>query len=149
MSLCLAANASQADDGDGLGQTIQIYTHFTSFVGKPSWLLIIRDVDHGQNIPYLFDVKKGDNVWIAFTYSRNYLITVSNLQIETYQSRCNKYKLFKTNNFCGMESQGRIVHGESMSLIINGDLSPNRDRYSCNLSTYPDGHFTVVKQDPS
>src|SRR3990167_1995148 len=77
---------------DDFGQFIQINTRFSSFVGKPIWLIVIRDVDHNQNIPYLFDIKRGENTWVIFTYSRNYLIVASRLQIETYQSRYNQYK---------------------------------------------------------
>ena len=149
LSLCLLAPAAYAQDDDGLGQTIQIYTRFSSFIGKPSWLLIIRDLDHGQNIPYLFEIRKGDNFWIAFTYSRNYLVSVSNLQIETYRSRYNKFKNYQINDFCNLESAGRIIRGESLYITINGDLSPDRETYTCNVSRYPDGNFTVVTPSES
>ncbi len=98
---CLATSGAHAQEGiDGLGQTIQIHTFLHSFVGNPSWTLIIRDLDHNQNVPYLFDVTRGEDYWVALTYSRNYLITVSNLKIETYRERRNTYKQYKINNFC-------------------------------------------------
>src|SRR5579864_529478 len=61
------------------GQTLQINTHLDSMVGQPEWLLIIRDVDSGIVIPYLFDFKENDNFWVAFATARNYKVTVSNL----------------------------------------------------------------------
>ena len=137
--------AQDEQDENELGQTIQIYTHLHSFVGTPTWLLIIRDLDHDQNIPYLFDIKRGDNFWVAFTYGRNYLITVSRLEISTYKSRTNSFRNFRMNDFCNLQSNGHIMRGESMSITINGDLFPNSDSYSCNASTYIDPHFTIVK----
>ena len=140
IALCFAFSICKADD-DGLGQTIQIYTRFHSFVGKPSWLLIIRDLDHGQNIPYLYDIKRGDNFWLAFTFGSNYLITVSNLQFGPYPR--------KINNFCNLESNGQIIRGQSLYITINGDLSPNTNTFSCHVLKYADSNFTIVtpKQD--
>lgn len=146
-SLCITALSSYAQPDDDFGQTIQIYTRFHSFLGKPSWLLIIRDLDHDQNLPYLFDVKRGDNFWVAFTYSRNYLITVSSLQIESYKPRMNGYAKYKTRDFCGLESNGRIIRGESMYITINGDLSPNSNSYTCHVSRYSDANFTIVPKE--
>lgn len=145
LALSLIASVSYAQPNEeGLGQTIQITTRLHSFFGKPSWLLIIRDLDHGQTIPYLFEFTRGENFWLAFTYSRNYLITVSNLQIETYRSRFNSYKKYKINNFCHIESNGRILKGESMAITIEGDLFPYSDSYTCNVTTYTDSNFTIV-----
>jgi len=62
--LCITTSSSYAQDNDGLGQIIQIHTRFHSFVGKPSWLLIIRDLDHNENIPYFYEIKRGDNFWL-------------------------------------------------------------------------------------
>lgn len=131
---------------DGLGQVIQIYTRFHSFIGKPSWLIIIRDLDNGQNVPYLFDITRGDNFWILFTHSRNYLITASNLQISSYKQQCNDYDLYRINDFCHLESHGRIIRGESMYITIDGDLSPYANTVACHISTYPDSHFSVAPQ---
>lgn len=132
-------------DGDGLGQTIQIYTQLHSFVGKPTWLLIIRDVDHGQIIPYLYDIRRGDNTWLAFTYSRNYLISVSNLQFSPY--RRDPFRSKKINNFCHLESQGQIIHGESMMIRITGDLSPNTHSFRCIVTRFPDTSFIIVNHN--
>lgn len=133
--------------GEGLGQTIQITTRFASFVGKPSWLLVIRDLDHGENIPYLFDITRGNDFWVAFTYSRNYLIIASTLLIESYTAWRNSYKKYKIHNFCGLESHGRIQRGESMFITISGDLSPgcdSYDSYTCNIAKFPDTNFVIV-----
>lgn len=136
---------SAQSDENGLGQTIQIYTRFHSFVGKPTWLLIIRDIDNNQNIPYLFDITKGNNFWLAFTVGRNYLISVSRLQMNTYQSRTNTFRNYRINNFCNLESNGRIIKGESLYITIEGDLFPERDAYTCNVSSYANPNFAIVK----
>jgi hypothetical protein len=122
---------------DSLGQTIQIYTQLRAFVGKPTWLLVIRDVDHGQNIPYVYDFKRGDNFWMALTYGRNYLIVASTLVF-------NPYEKLKTNNFCNLESNGRIIRGDSLYITINGYLSPNTNTYTCNVSRYTDTNFNIA-----
>lgn len=133
-------------DDNPFGQTITIDTRFHSFVGNPVWTLIIRDVDHGQNIPYMFNIERGGNHWVIFTYGRNYLVSASNMQIETYQGRYNKYKNYRMRNFCQMESNGRILRGESMYITIEGDLSPYTSNFNCNISTYADPNFYVYRK---
>lgn len=130
------------DANDGMGQIIQIQTNLHSFVGKPTWLLIIRDVDHGQNIPYLFDIRTGANTWIAITYGRNYLITVSSLQFSPYGRH--PFRSKKIDNFCQLQTNGRIIRGASISILIEGDLSPNTNSFSCHISKYFDPNFTIV-----
>src|SRR5579862_5519025 len=135
------------DDGDGIGQTIHIETRFHSFAGKPSWLLIIRDLDHDQNIPYLFDVTRGENTWVAFTYSHHYLITVSNMQFSpyhTYPYRMYPYTSSKINNFCHLESRGHILRNESLYVTLSGDLSPNTGTFHCHVSHYRDADFPIA-----
>lgn len=118
------------------GQVIHISTYFRSFVGKPSWLLIIRDLDHNQNRPYLFDIRKGENSWTIFTFSKNYLITVSSMQFSPYKRYHPRFR--QTNNFCHLESRGQIMKNLSLSLIIQGDLSPNTGKYTCQTTYYKD-----------
>jgi hypothetical protein len=144
--MCLTTN-SFAQMDNPLGQTIEINTRFHSYVGKPIWSLVIRDLDHNQNMPYIFRITKGSNHWVIFTYARNYLITASNMQLETYQSRYNKYKNIRLKNFCQLESHGRISRGESMVINIDGDLSPYTNSFNCNISTYRDENFYIYK-DP-
>lgn len=130
--------------GDSFGQTIQITTRLHSFVGKPSWSLVIRDIDHNENIPYLFDFTRGNDFWVAFTYGRNYVIVASTLQIESYKAWRNSYNHYRIHNFCHLESQGRIQRAESMFITITGNLSPNRDTYTCYVSKLKDTNFTIA-----
>src|SRR3990167_6617454 len=145
ITLCITTLPSYPQsysDADSLGQTIQIYTRLRSFVGKPSWLLIIRDIDHGQNIPYLYDISRGNNFWLAFTYGRNYMITVSSMQFAPYRRYPWRKKII--SNFCNLESNGHIIRGESLYITIKGDLSPFGDGYTCHVSQYADANFSVA-----
>lgn len=141
----LTCSCYAEESNEGLGQTIQIYTRLHSFVGKPSWLLIIRDVDNNQNIPYLFDLKRGTNFWVAFTYGRNYLITVSELQFSPY--RRDPYHVKKIKNFCQLESVGHIIRGKSLYITIKGELTPNTDTFSCYVTRYADSNFTIAPSE--
>jgi hypothetical protein len=147
MTVVLTTPVYAQGGDDGMGQTIQIRTRFSSFSGRPSWLLIIRDVDNGQNIPYIFDVRRGNNSWVALTYGRNYLITVSNLQFSPYGRnpyKTNPYTTAKINNFCQLESNGRVRRGESLIITIDGDLTPYSNTYRCSVSSYRDTNFVIV-----
>ncbi len=123
-------------DEDNFGQTIQINTQLHSYLGQPSWLLVIRDLDHGQNIPYLYDFQGGQNFWLAFTYGRNYLITASTLTFNPYGKT--------VNNFCGLESRGRIIRGQSLFITLRGDLIPHSTTFQCNLMKVNDDNFTLA-----
>ena len=138
ITLLLSCTMLVSQAQESIGQFIQIETQLDTFVGKPSWLIIIRDIDHNQVIPYLFDIRRGNNVWVAMTYSKHYLITVSSLQIETYQSRYNTFKNVRLKNFCHLESNGRIIRGESMRIRLVGNLSPDRAASRCIVTRYPD-----------
>lgn len=116
-----------------LGQVIQINTHFKSIIGKPTWLLIVRDVESGQILPYMYEVKNNDNYWIAFTVGRSYRIVASNLTFGPYA---------KIHNFCNMENG--ILDGKSMWVTLTGDLSPNPKSFRCHVTKYPDTSFTIV-----
>ncbi|HLB41691.1 MAG TPA: hypothetical protein VJN02_02365 [Gammaproteobacteria bacterium] len=140
--LSMTLSISFAEDNNGLGQVIQVYTRLHTFTGKPSWLLMIRDVDNHQNIPYVFDIKTGTNFWVAFTYSKNYLITISELQFSPY--RRDPYYIKKIKNFCQLESRGRLIRGQSLYITISGDLTPNTDTFTCHVSKYADANFTIV-----
>jgi hypothetical protein len=127
---------------DNLGNSIQIYTRLHSYMGRPSWLLIIRDIDNGQNIPYLYDISRGDNFWMAFTFSRNYVITTSKLSFSPF--RHNPYGNKVIHNFCNLESNGRVIRGQSMQVRINGDLTPDTRTYTCSVARYQDAKTFVV-----
>lgn len=144
-SLGLILNSvAWGDDDEGLGQSIQINTRLNAFIGKPSWLLVVRDVDQGQNYEYLFDIRTGRNFWVVFTYARNYLILASNLQFSPYST--NPYRVRFIHNFCHLESHGRIVRNESMTVNISGKLSPYEQTYRCDVMRYRDTKFTIVPQ---
>lgn len=134
---------AKAQNGEGLGQLIQIQSNLSSFVGKPSWLLVIRDVDHGITMPYVFDISKGNNTWFIMTYGRNYLITASTLQFSPYK-RIPYDTTRRIHNFCQLESNGHIIHGQSLSISLSGDLTPNANTYHCRMTTYREEHFTVT-----
>lgn len=141
---CASINSHAEIGRDGLGQTIQISTRLRSYIGQPSWLLVIRDIDNNQTMPYLFDIKRGNQFWLVFTYGRNYLITASTMQINTYRSRRNDFNTYKINNFCHLESNGRIVRGESLYITITGDLTSDGSGISCQISRFVDPNFTVA-----
>lgn len=131
-----------ARDKNPLGQIIHIRTRLHSFVGRPSWLLVIRDVDNGQNIPYLYDIHRGHNTWFAFTLGRNYLILASTLSFSPYSRH--PYRSVKVHNFCHLESNGRIIRGQSLHIYLEGELSPYPERFTCNVVRYYDDPLTMT-----
>lgn len=133
------------DDPNGFGQTIQIQTAFTAWIGRPMWMLEIRDLDHGVNIPYMFDITRGNNFWIPLTGGRNYLILGSVLQIASYRSCVNDFCNFRIRNFCNLESNGRINRGQSMIVNIAGRLTPNRNTYTCHVTKFPETVFNIYQ----
>lgn len=136
---CFLASLSYAQ-----GQAIQINTRFDSWVGKPTWVLMIRDLDHNINIPYVFQISHSDSYWVALTFGRNYLISASTLQILLYIPRWNQYRNYRVDNFCNLESNGRINRGESMFITVSGNLTPNPNTYTCNVTKFPSGDLTIV-----
>lgn len=119
-----------------IGQTIQIYTRFRQFVGKPTWLLIIRDVETGLVTPYIFDVRNNENYWVAFTYGHHYRITVSQLKFGTYG---------EINNFCQLENG--ILSGTSMYMTLTGVLTPDPKTTKCFVHHYKNASFTIVNEN--
>lgn len=117
-------------------QTLQIYTHFRSIVGKPTWLLIIRDVNTGLVSPYVFDIQNNDNFWVAFTYGHNYKITASTLSFG---------RNAVINNFCHLENG--ILSGKSMYMTLTGVLTPNPRTLHCNVLKYNDSNFVIANPD--
>lgn len=125
------------------GQYLQIHTKIRTFDGRPSWLIVIRDVDHNQNIPYLYDFEYGENMWLAFTYGRNYLILASTLSFSPYSH--DPWRTVKIHNFCNLESHGRIIRGKAIKVVLRGDLMPNRNRYRCHVSYHEGENFYFAK----
>ena len=130
ISLALVLDTAQANDG--VGQTLQISTHFRTVYGTPSWLLIIRDVNTGRVLPYQFDIVKESNFWVAFTYGHTYRITASSLTFGPYA---------KIDNFCNLENG--IITGQSMMIRLTGVLSPVNS-YHCYVSKFKSEQFTIV-----
>lgn len=136
LSFAALVSSISAQPINSFGQTIQIHTNLHSFVGKPSWLLIIRDVDHNQVIPYLFDFEQNDNAWMAFSYSKNFIITTSELTISPYGR--------KFRNFCNLESMGSIQRNTSIDVYITGKISRTPGTYSCRVLKYPEANFNIA-----
>lgn len=130
--LTLGCLSSVAMADDGVGQVLQINTHFRTVYGKPTWLLIVRDVDTGLVTPYQFDIHQEDNYWIAFTYGHNYQVTASSLTFGNFA---------KIHNFCKLENG--ILAGQSMLVTLTGTLAPVSTSYHCNVSKYKDMQFTI------
>lgn len=133
---CHGVPALAQTEQDNFGQTLQINTQLHSFLGHPSWLLVIRDLDHGQNIPYLYDFVSGHHFWLAFTYGHDYLITASTLTFNPYHQQ--------VNNFCGLESHGRILRGVSLYITLSGDLTPYSTTFNCQVLKMQDDHFSIA-----
>lgn len=118
---------------NSLGQTIQINTQFRSIVGKPTWLLIIRDMESGQILPFIFDIRSQNNFWVAFTLERSYRITVSSMKFGPYAI---------IHNFCGL--QNGILSGKSMLIRLKGNLTPDPNSSQCYILKYQDMPFTIA-----
>jgi len=141
--LLLSSTQTLAHPQSGLGQTITIQTRLSSYIGRPTWFLEIRDIDHNQTIPYLFNIDSGSNTWIALTYGSNYLIYASRIQFPSYRSRYNDFKSYRINNFCKLESRGRIIKNESLQIYISGDISPHSTSYQCKVLRFKGSDSTI------
>ena len=139
LALIFTGERIAAQGTNNIGQVLKININLQRFIGKPSWLLIIRDVDHNQNIPYLFDITNNQDYFLAFTYGRNYYIVVSEMVINPFDK--------KISNFCGLESMGAIQRGISMDIIIGGMLTKNPNLVTCQVLKYSDPNFNINSQD--
>lgn len=135
--MCAPALANHARNG--LGQTIQIYSQLEDIIGKPAWLIIIRNVDTGAVTPYLYDFYDRQNFWPIFTLASNYTITVSQLTFDPYN--------VTINNFCELQSQ--FFKDVSLAITIQGRLTPDPRTFSCHVLKYPSTTFTITEQGPS
>lgn len=134
-SNAFAMDADDDGDMDDLGQAISINTNLKSFKNNPSWTLIIRDVEHGQNIPYVFDFTQTENNWLAFTFGTDYTIVSSQLSFGP--------EGHTIENFCQVEGMGRLQHGKGMNIVITGKLTPRGNAYQCQVERYLQPHFAV------
>jgi hypothetical protein len=135
-AMCLTSTLSFAETNQSSGQSIQITANLHSFVGKPTWLLMIHDLDHDINIPYLYDFTQNVNSWMAFTNGSNYVITSSEMTFPPSER--------KIRNFCNLESRGSTHHKVSMQVTITGVLSPRTDKFTCKVLKYADANFTIA-----
>lgn len=114
-------------------ETLQIYTNFKTFIGKPTWLLVLRDVQTGLVSPYVFDIRNKNNFWVAFSYGHSYQITASTLTFG---------KFAVIHNFCGLENG--ILPGISLYLTLTGILTPDKNTISCHIESYQNLNFTIA-----
>jgi hypothetical protein len=126
--LCTSSLYAQA------AQTLTIYTHFKEIVGNPSWLLVLRDMNSGEVLPYLFDIKHEDNFWLAFSKEHAYRVTASVLKFPPYAT---------INNFCGL--QDGVLKGKSMYITLKGTISPDPRTSKCYVTKVNQAQFTIVK----
>jgi hypothetical protein len=120
---------------NSFGEFIQINTQFYSIQGEPTWLLILRDLDTGRILPYVYEVRNNDNFWMALSRAHNYKITVSNLNFNNNTT---------IKNFCHLEN--KILHGESMTISIEGKLSRHSNTSHCYATKYANLPFPIVNQ---
>jgi len=133
LNTCLLSVFPAHAEPNPFGQVVQINTRLQSVVDKPTWLLIVRNVDTGLVLPYVFDFKNSDeNFWLALTYSRSYRITASSLKFGSYT----------INNFCHLE--GGIISGESVSVRLTGNLTPDPRTSQCYVSQYKTSYFPIA-----
>lgn len=119
-----------------MGPTVQINTNFKSIEGNPTWLLILRDVDTGRVIPYMYNLTNNDAFYIALAWSHNYRITVSKIS----WGPC-KY----IDNFCDLENG--VLSGKSVIVRLSGRLTPHRGTATCVVRKYKDLPFTVYNAE--
>jgi hypothetical protein len=117
------------------GQTVEINTNLRAIIGTPSWLVIVRNMETGEIIPYVFDFTNDSNFWLVLTYSRFYRITVSQLKFNNAIS---------ISNFCHLEDG--ILSQESMFVTLTGVLSPDPRSSRCFISRFKPYEFPVVEQ---
>lgn len=133
LSTCFIFSSHFARAEQAIGQVLQINTHFSHIQGSPTWLIILRDVETQVVSPYLYDVQKRNNFWIAFTPGHTYKITVSQL-------RFGQHKV--VTNYCHLENG--VLIGKSKFIVVTGSLTPDRSTSHCSVTTYEDTPFPVV-----
>lgn len=137
--LFFTAGRLLAGDANNTGQILKINLNLQRFIGKPAWLIVIRDVDHNQNIPYLYDITRNQDYFVALTYGHDYYVVTSEMTLNPYD--------VKIRNFCGLESMGAIHRGISMDIMVSGKLTKNRNLVSCRVLKYVDPNFNITPQD--
>lgn len=133
-SLIITTLSAHADNP--FGETLQIYTHFRAVLGKPEWVLILRDVESGQVLPYLFDIRNDENYWVAFSFGHSYRVVSSSLKFGVYAN---------IKNFCHLEDG--VLTGQSMQINLSGVLTPDPNSIKCNVIKFRGLPFTIVNQN--
>lgn len=128
----------------GLGQMIQITTSFPHAYHNARWILVIRDVDHHQRIPYSFDMQKGQHQWMVFTYSKHYRILSSTFYADA-NNKLDQPKPVRIKNFCQLKGHNSILSSRSMHIYINGDVLSDPEAAFCQISTYSDNQLALFK----
>jgi hypothetical protein len=118
---------------ENIAQTLSIDTHFKTIIGNPVWLLELRDVESGQILPYIFDIKNKNNFWMAFSKEHSYRVKASVLKFGPYKT---------VNNFCYLEDG--ILTGKSMFIRISGTLSPDLRRAKCHVTKFYQPHYPIA-----
>lgn len=132
-SICLMSLTASHAQPILAGETIQIYTEFHSVIGKPSWLLILRDMNTGQVLPYLYDIRNNYNFWLALPMSHNYRVTVSTLTWGPFAV---------IHNFCHL--QDGILSWRSLNVTLKGNLTPDRHDSHCYIQSYKNLPFPLI-----
>jgi hypothetical protein len=139
LCLCLLNISSTYAEESPFGQTFQITTRLNSYVGKPSWLIIVRDVNTGQVLPYLYDITTTDNFWLGFTFSHAYQVITSELEFGPPNAAI--------HNYCHLEDG--VLDRESFTVTVTGDLTPNRLTSHCHVFKYKQFNFPIVEKTAS
>jgi len=128
---CLLFNYSSYAQ-NGIGQTIQIYTHLKSILGKPEWLIELRDMNSGRVLPYVYEIRNNDNFWIAFSTEHSYRVVASTLKFGIYAS---------IPNFCHIEDG--VLSGKSMFITLYGHITPDPRTSKCFVRVFKNMPFNV------
>jgi hypothetical protein len=136
--LCLTYALPLSAQDNPLGQTFQINTRLQSFVGKPAWTLIVKDVVTGQVMPYFFPIYESEQFWVNFTFTNAYRIIVSELQFGPPDAII--------RNFCHL--QDGILDRQSLIITLSGRLTPDRRTSDCHVQRFKQYSFPIVTQQP-
>lgn len=132
----LLFSSSSVNAQNTIAQTLTIYTNFKSIVGKPTWMVELRDIESGLVLPYLFEIRENKNYWLAFSKEHSYRVVASVLKFGPYAT---------INNFCGIEDG--ILTGKSMYIRVSGTISPDLRRTKCQVIKFKQEQFTVAEPE--
>lgn len=113
---------------------IEIHTKLTSIVGRPTWLIVLRDMNSGHILTFMYDFILYENDWVAYSKNRKYRVVSSSLKFGPD---------IVINNFCGI--QDGILEGTSMYITLIGAITPDPTTAKCKVLKYNDVGFTVVQ----